>query len=201
MTPPSRQISLTYRDPLDLIWIETARKLGIEIERDENVFAAWDGRGVLRIGTPETLDPDDSLAQMIFHELCHALIEGPEAFGMEDWGLNNDFDSRTAGGSMSNVTVDEIREHACLRLQAALADQYELRKFFATTTDFRAYYDRLPSDPLAVDDDPALEVARAGWARAKHGSWSVSLDLALEMTSSIRNIVRAAAPETSLWSK
>ncbi|MEP7112338.1 MAG: YkgJ family cysteine cluster protein, partial [Ilumatobacteraceae bacterium] len=45
--------------------------------------------GTLLIGTDETLDADDSLAQMIFHEICHAIVAGPENFGSTDWGLDN----------------------------------------------------------------------------------------------------------------
>ena len=105
--------------------------------------ASWNGAGVLTIGTPETLDPDDSLAQMILHETCHALCEGPESLQKMDWGLDN------------SSPAKRVHEHACLRLQAALADQYGLRAFFAATTMFRAYYDRLPSEPLAPSDDPA----------------------------------------------
>ncbi|MEO8498520.1 MAG: YkgJ family cysteine cluster protein, partial [Planctomycetota bacterium] len=85
-----RTIRVTYQDPLDLIWIQAARSLGVIVERNPDVFASWDGAGVLRIGTAETLDADDSLAQMILHELCHLLVEGPEAIQLPDWGLEND---------------------------------------------------------------------------------------------------------------
>ena len=55
------------------------------------------------------MDPDDSLAQLIFHELCHALVAGEHAFEREDWALCN-LDGR-----------DLIFEHACHRVQAALS--------------------------------------------------------------------------------
>ncbi|NLY95693.1 MAG: YkgJ family cysteine cluster protein, partial [Myxococcales bacterium] len=62
-----------YVDPLDAIWLAVARAFGLRVERSDEVYASTDGEGTLTLGTRETLDPDDCLAQMIFHELCHAL--------------------------------------------------------------------------------------------------------------------------------
>ena len=70
-----------YEDPLDHIWINTAAHIGLTIHRSDEAFAFADGRGNLFIGSPETLDADDCLAQMIFHEICHA--QG----GLSDSGL------------------------------------------------------------------------------------------------------------------
>lgn len=184
-----REISTTYQDPLELIWTCAANELGIKIERDSTVFATWDGAGVLRIGTPETLDPDDSLAQMILHEICHALVEEPDAFCLPDWGLD--------------ITNSEhrVHEHACLRLQASLADRYGLRRFFAATTNARSYYDAMPDNPLEAVDDPAVRLALPGWERARSGSWSQSIDRALQKTAQIAEILQELAPPDSLWSR
>ena len=182
-----RSIEVAYQDPLDLVWLHAATEMGIRVERDESVFAAWDGRGTLRIGTPETLDPDDTLAQMIFHEVCHALVEGPDALCQPDWGLDITDPSQ------------RVREHACLRLQASLAGQHQLRNFLASTTNFRTYYDQLPADPLADDGDPATPLARTGFDRATTGPWSSALRSALERTNRIAAIVREIAPSSSLW--
>ncbi len=182
-----REISSTYQDPLELIWICTAKGLGIKIERDSTVFAAWDGAGVLRIGTPETLDPDDSLAQMILHELCHALVEGPDAFHLPDWGLD-----------ITNP-AHRVHEYACLRLQASLADRYGLRRFFAATTNARSYYDSISDDPLEDTDDPAVRLAVPGWERSRSGPWSKPIDRALQMTAQIAGMLRELAPAESLW--
>ncbi|MBT6435962.1 MAG: YkgJ family cysteine cluster protein, partial [Deltaproteobacteria bacterium] len=65
----SRPITKIYQDPLDLIWTNTAKQLGMKLTRSSEVFAAWDGKETLTIGSPEDLDADDSLAQMIFHEI------------------------------------------------------------------------------------------------------------------------------------
>ena len=184
-----RTIHRTYQDPLDLVWIRAAAEMGITVERDSTVFAAWDGAGVLRIGTAETLDADDSLAQMVLHEACHALVQGPDAFHLPDWGLD------------SQNPAQRVREHACLRLQAALAERYDLREFFAATTVFREYYDRLPANPLADDGDPAVAIALAAWERARHGPWSAPLERALRLTSAIANLVGEIAPRNSLWSR
>jgi hypothetical protein len=190
-----RKIGKTYADPLSLVWLHAAASMGMRIERSPEVNASWNGAGVLTIGTAETLDPDDSLAQMILHETCHALCEGPESLEQVDWGLDN------------SDPAKRVHEHACLRLQAALADQYGLRSFFAATTMFRSYYDRLPAEPLAtgknVADDaaeePAIAMAQAGWQRAKHGPWSAPLDEALRRTAHIARALRGATTEDSLW--
>ena len=73
-----RTILSEYQDPVDLIWLQTCRRWGWQIDRSNQVFAAWNGKGTLTIGTSETLDADDSLAQLILHEFCHAMVEGPE---------------------------------------------------------------------------------------------------------------------------
>ena len=182
-----RTISKQYSDPLDLVWIHAAEQIGMQVIRDPEVFASWDGQGVLRIGAPETLDPDDSLAQMIFHEICHALVEGPEAFQQEDWGLDPD------------VAVGAVHEHACLRLQSALSDRYGLRDFFAATTDFREYFDRIGPAPLEGSGDPAIELAEVAYRRATEGPWSAALDTALQQTRSIAAVVMELAPDDSLW--
>lgn len=203
----SRLIEFTYQDPLELVWIAAAAALGMNLIRDDEVFASWDGKGTLRIGTTATLDADDSVAQMVFHEICHAAVEGPEGFRRPDWGLDIT-DPRQA-----------VHERACLRLQAALAGPHGLREFFAATTNFRAYYDCLPADPLAAPDDAsdaAAAMARAArrrlstWPASAHveldrdqeeinGTWEDVVQRALAATAAIAKIVRPIAPHRSLW--
>lgn len=171
--------------------------MGMRVERSSEVNACWDGCATLTIGTPETLDPDDCIAQMVLHEICHALCEGPESIGKPDWGLDN-----------SNP-AKRVHEHACLRLQAALADQFQMRSFFASTTFFRSYYDQLPADPLAdkapSDDssadavDHSIEMARAAWVRAQEGPWAVPLRDALRRSAIIARAVEDIATSGSIW--
>jgi hypothetical protein len=160
--------------------------MGICIERSSEVNASWNGNGVLTIGTSETLDPDDSLAQMVLHEICHALCEGPESLGRADWGLES-FDRSK-----------RIHEHACLRLQAALADQYGLRSFFAATTMFRSYYDQLPESPL-TGEGAEVTMAQAAWDRANRGPWSAPLHSALQRTAKIAQALSGITTESSVW--
>lgn len=182
-----RKIETRYRDPLDLVWLETAQRLGIEVRRSSDVYAAWDGQH-LTLSDEAGFDRDDSLAQMIFHELCHALTEGEEAFSQPDWGLDNVGEG------------DLWREHACLRLQAALAARHGLRQILAPTTEHRVYYDALPVDPLA-GDEPAAEAAREALPRALEGPWATALERALAATAAIARAVVDFADEGSLWSK
>ena len=184
---PQRIPTHIYDDPLDVIWLHAALRMGMTIERSSTVFAAWNGAGILTIGTAETLDPDDSVAQMILHETCHCLIEGPQSFSQPDWGVQIDNPEQ------------RVREHSCLRLQAAITQPFGLRQFFAATTNFRKYYDKLPVDPLADDGDPAVEAAIAGMQRAKDGPWSAILADALQRTQQIAAIVCQVAEDESLW--
>ena len=97
----------------------------------EDAYATSDGRGGIAIGATETLDGDDALAQLVFHELCHAITEGEASLRQPDWGLDN-------------VPEHVVREHACLRLQARLSDRFGLRAVMAPTTPYRDYYAALP---------------------------------------------------------
>jgi hypothetical protein len=195
-----RQVRHRYVDPLDQVWLATARRIGLRIERSGEVYASTDGSGTLRLGVHATLDADDCLAQMIFHELCHALVEGPGSFARPDWGLDN------------TGARDVAREHACLRTQAALAGRHGLRALLGPTTDFREYYDRLSEDPLAAaagtpdGADPSLALARAAVRRAEGAPWAPHLDAALRATAAIALLVAPFAGDAgepaalpSLW--
>lgn len=173
----TRPIVQRYLDPLEAIWRVAAQRIGLRVERTADVFAASDGAGTLWIGTRETLDADDSVAQIVLHELCHALVEGEASLGRPDWGLDN----RTAR--------DTPREHACLRVQAHLAAGHGLRAFLAPTTEHRPYYDALPADPLA-GDEPAAGAAHAAADRAERPPFAPHLAEALAATAAIVRVVR-----------
>lgn len=198
-----RKITKTYQDPLELTWLHCAKSLGIEVQRDDEVFASWDGHSKLRLGL-DSLDPDDSVAQLVFHEICHALIEGPESFGQPDWGLNN-----------IDNPAPRSHEFATLRLQASLAEPFGLRQFLAATTDFREYYDRIPKNVFdhmdlarsfenirqvtRAEDDEAIKMAKSASANLDRSSWKENLDTALAATQKLFEVVKAYAPKDSLW--
>jgi len=174
----ARRPQSRYLDPADQIWIACARKLGLEVHRTRDAFAHTDGRASLAIATADLLDEDDCLAQMIFHEICHSLVEGPEAFERPDWGLDN------------TGPKDAFREHACLRVQAVLAARHGLRVVLAPTTDFRDFYDKLPDNPIADRNRESVRLAIAALRRAARPPWAPHLDRALVATA---NIARASA--------
>ncbi len=189
----SRPIEHRYQDPLDAIWTSAALRMGLEVKRSSATYAHTDGCGTLFVATQEDMDPDDCLAQMIFHEICHSLVQGSQSFGWVDWGLNN-----------TDNTHDE-REHACIRLQAALLDPYGLRAFLGPTTDFRSYYDSLGSDPFAEHNESERESivrGRAAWTRRNRRPWRGHLDQALSATAQVLKIAEAylgsSAPSNSL---
>lgn len=184
----SRVILHDYRDPLDLVWLAAAERCGLRVVRSDEVYAAYDGAGTLTLSTPEAFDADDSLAQLVLHELCHGLVQGEASHALPDWGLDNRSDR------------DLDAEHACHRLQAALGDLYGLRRMLAPTTEHRPHYDGLPDDPLADADDPVVAAARAGYGRALSGPWAPALRDALAATAAMAHVARPFAPDDSTWS-
>ncbi len=187
----ARDVKHRYVDPLAQVWLGAARRIGLRIERTPDAYAATDGRGTLAIATDEALDDDDSLAQMIFHELCHSLVEGEDAFTRPDWGMDN------------TGPDHDWREHACLRVQWVLAGRHGLRSVFAPTTDFRTFWDQLSGDVLADRTDPSVQAAIAGLRRAGQPPWGPTLGEALAATARIAaDAARFAAPTSTpppLW--
>ena len=185
-----RDVTHRYVDPLTQVWVGAARRIGLSVERTPHAYAATDGRGMLAIGTPDTLDRDDSLAQMIFHELCHSLVEGPESFARPDWGMDN------------TGPDHDWREHACLRTQWVLAGRYGLRGVFAPTTDFRAFWAHLSGDVLCDRTDPSVQLAIAAIRRSDQPPWGPALGEALAATARIAaDAAKFAAPDPDvpLW--
>src|SRR5215831_2886745 len=173
MLAVAREVTHRYIDPLAQVWLEAARRIGLAVERSAEVYAATDGRGGLAIGEDATLDADDSLAQMIFHELCHSLVEGEAAFARPDWGMDN------------TGPDHDWREHACLRVQWLLAGRHGLRGVLAPTTEFRAFWDRLAGDVLADRADPSVQAAILALGRADDPPWSPALVEALAASAEI----------------
>lgn len=188
--PVEARSSVTALDDprIDALWIETGRRCGFQVLRGSAAYASTDGQGRILIGEPASLDPEDSLAQLVLHEICHALVQGEARWGERDWGLDNTSDR------------DAVREKACLRLQAHLAGGAGLRPAMAPTTEWGAYYEALPlraiappasdqqpptgADPDADPDGPlACGLARAGLALAKRAGWLVHLQAALVETA------------------
>jgi hypothetical protein len=176
-----RPIKSRYLDPCELIWLATAKRLGIHIRRSPLVFSATDGTGRLQLSTRDDLDPDDCLAQMFLHEICHWATNGVQTLAERDWGFDLD------------GTVDH-REHAGLRLQAWLADQAGLRQMFGPTGQFRQYYDRIPSDPLEPIDESEWERqvvadAAAAIARIQAPPWHPHVLQAMQATARLRELL------------
>jgi len=171
------------------VWLGTAQRIGLRVIRTPDAYAATDGSGTLAIGDDTALDADDSLAQMIFHELCHSLVEGEESFARADWGMDN------------TGPDHDWREHACLRVQWVLTGRHGLRMVFAPTTDFRAsFWDRLSDDVLSDRTDQSVQAAILGLRRAALPPWGPHLGDALAATARIAHEAAKLATEpTVLW--
>jgi hypothetical protein len=155
---------------IDEIWLHAAGQLGFAVIRSESAYASTDGRGTIIVGTDDTLDIDDCVAQLVFHELCHALVEGESKLQEIDWGLENTNER------------DISREYSALRLQAHLSDSAELRTYMPPTTQWRPYYESLPN--IAIDgNDEAADVVRAVIRSSLFARWEPILLGALASTS------------------
>src|SRR3982751_5765688 len=157
---------------IDEIWRRAVATLGLTLRRTDDAYATSDGRGGIAIGATEALDGDDALAQLVFHELCHAITEGESSLRKPDWGLDN-------------VPEHVTREHACLRVQASVSDRFGLRAVMAPTTPYREYYAALPADPLqpAAGDEDAVARALAACARFEASAWRGPIEQALQETA------------------
>jgi hypothetical protein len=190
-----RAIAQRYADPVDAVWVNAARRLGLHGERASAAFAAREVRGAPGAARP-TADGrrvDDCLAQRVLHHLCHALVAGDEAL------------ESTTLAPCDDGALDATVEHATQRVQAALADRYGLRALMAVTGEQRAHWDALPDDPLARAGDPAqqpaVELALAAWLRSRKTPFRNVLYDALAATAAIAHAVRASAPADSLWAQ
>ena len=173
-----RPIHARYVDPVDIIWLSTAHELGLTIRRHPEVFGMTEGDGILHLGDRDSLDPDDSVLQMVLHEICHWITNGIDAYDKRDWGFEMD----------SGI---DPREHACQRLQCHLADSVGLRDMLGATGEFRQYWDRIPKDPTEPMDGSAweaavCEIAEAAITRAHKPPFFGPLSKALHTTAAIR---------------
>jgi hypothetical protein len=174
-------------DPLDLIWIVTAQRLGLQVRRRADAFASSDGHGTLWIGTPDTLDDDDCVAQMVFHEICHWIVGGEPTRHAVDWGFE---------------PMEDLHwlEYPTLRLQFELAGRYGLRDLLAPTTEGRRYWDAL-TDAVVLQPGEGPEIldrTKEALERSRAAPWHDPLDLVLSATAQLRRIVLPYAVET-IW--
>ena len=146
-----RPVRSRYVDPLEVVWLATARRLALTIRRNPDIFSMTDGRGLMEFSTRPELDEDDNLAQMTLHELCHWVTNGVDTYHQRDWGF-------------PLWEKIDVREHACVRLQCWLASRYGLREMFGPTGCFRQYYDALPVDPL--EPRPGRKEQESAWEAA-----------------------------------
>jgi hypothetical protein len=172
---------------LDTVWIECAHALDLPVARGGQAYVHFDG-ATLHVADGAHLDADDSLAQLILHEICHALVQGPGRRHLADWGLDN------TGGP--DTSADEVRERAAVRLQAHLATAFGLRELFFPTTVVRPFYEGLSAHPLdEPDGDGSVALARAAATRAGHAPYRGAISTALRRSAELlaRSLHRGGA--------
>ncbi len=157
------------RRDLDGIWIEAADQLGIVVVRGGDAYVHWDGRR-LHIADDEHLDEDDTVAQLVFHEICHWQVQGTASRELPDWGLDNTHDR------------DAVNEAAAVRVQAHLAGLWGLRGVLFPTTVVRDFFEALPDDALLPADDDSARLARLALVRVAQQPVRAVVYEALEAT-------------------
>ena len=164
---------------LDEHWLSFPQALGFDIVRGSESFVSFDGEGVLNVAPDEDLDPDDTVAALVLHELCHCAVAGERRRRMADWGL-------------TYAAEPDLRfEHAALRLQRSLAASVGIQDLLHPTTVHRSYYDAL----AAVDDHgrvagrrvglegETMELAEKGEAWMRAQDWWLGLQRLLARTA------------------
>ena len=71
--------SLLATPAIEAVWRAAVEQLGFAVVRTNEAYATSDGRGAIAIGVDAALDGDDAFAQLVFHELCHAITQGQAA--------------------------------------------------------------------------------------------------------------------------
>lgn len=132
----------------DSHWHTVAAAFGFSILREPGAYVAYCGDNILRVAPYADLDPDDCLAQIVLHELCHFAVEGPDSRNAWDWGLDNTSDQ------------DDEAERDALRVQAAILTPFGLRTTLAATTEFWRDYHNLPEAPLQASPRATAGAAR-----------------------------------------
>lgn len=173
-----RPIRSRYLDALELVWLATAKRLGFVVRRHPDVFSMSEGDGIIWLSVREHLDPDDTPAQMLLHEICHWITNGEHTRHTRDWDFEVD-------------GPPDPREHAGLRLQASLADSVGLRHMLGPTGYFRQYYDAIQAPLSPLDDSPweaeVVRIAAEAIARAAAPPFAPHLQQALQATRTLRD--------------
>jgi hypothetical protein len=166
---------------VDDLWLEAARTIELPVARGGDAYVHFDGR-TLHIADDEHLDADDSVAQLVLHEICHLLVQGPARRYAPDWGLDN------------TTNDDEMNERAAVRLQAHLLGAYGLRGHLYPTTVVREFFDSLPANALGRAEEAAgdVSIALARRAAERAGRWPFdpTLDEALAATAARLGVPR-----------
>lgn len=132
----------------------------------------FDGR-TLWVAEDSELDEDDSLAQLVLHEICHLAVQGLALRRVPDWGLDSTSDR------------DEINERGAVRLQAHLCDAWGLRRVLYPTTVVREFFESLPLGALGATggEEPSCALARIGAERMAVGPFAPAVPEALAATA------------------
>lgn len=152
---------------VDGLWVGLLEEAGFRLARRSTSYVWYDGAGEVAVAPDDELDADDTLAQIILHELVHFLVQGEAARNEPDWGLDNLTDR------------DAYLEEAALVMQRRLLAVWGLESVLVPTTDFRPYYLEQAASEQRAD---RIEAAEKGWQRWLAWPHRRSAEEALEAT-------------------
>ena len=151
----------------DPLWVELLAAVGFRLARRSTSYVWYDGAGEVAVAPDDELDVDDTLAQILLHELVHFLVQGESSRAEADWGLDNLTDR------------DAYLEEAALVLQLRILREAGLERVLVPTTDFRGYY---LAEASAEERPDRVSAAEVGWARWQNWPHRPQAEAALAAT-------------------
>ena len=69
---------------LDARWPKLLMQFGFNVVRHADGWVTYDGNGTIAVVPNDELDDDDTLAQILLHELMHHFVEGQTSYHRAD---------------------------------------------------------------------------------------------------------------------
>jgi hypothetical protein len=169
---------------IDEIWRRAAAR-SASLDAHDDAYATSDGRGGIAIGATDTLDDDDALAQLVFHELCHAITEGETRCGR-----------RTGASTTSRARGARARVPA---RAGAPGRSFGLRAVDGADDAVPRVLRGAAGDPLAStpgDRRGGRRGAAAACARFDASAWRAPIEQALAETAAAIGVARPRGART-----
>ena len=167
-----RQLTHRYADPVDEIWLAAAKRLGLEVRRSDGAYAAYDGQGVLTLAERKRLR----------RRRLAGAADLPRALPRAGRGRAR------CVARLGPVQHRRPRSRARARVPPRCRPRSARAMACATSSRSPPITARTGTRCPAIRSrrrrrgDPAIELARAAWQRARRGRVGETLHAALAAT-------------------